>query len=202
MMEIQLKPVDYKSDVEPTWCSGCGDFGVVAALTRAYAELGLRPENIVSVSGIGCSSRLPLFVKNYSVHSLHGRAIPVAIGIKLARPDLTVIVETGDGEFPSVWTNIHTYRRFKATRRGLRASMSPGSTLSPHNLSERLTNALRAYFFGGFLSFPTWDKNKYSTPRSVVKGKKLDVCLYKTTRSDTGFKDLFSIGAGHNPHAA
>jgi len=53
MMEIQLKPADYKSDVEPTWCSGCGDFGVVAALTRAYAELGLRPENIVSVSGIG-----------------------------------------------------------------------------------------------------------------------------------------------------
>jgi hypothetical protein len=67
-------------------------------------------------------------------------------------------------EFPSVWTNIHTYRRFKATRRGLRASMSPGSTLSPHNLSERLVNALRAYFFGGSLSFPAWDKNKYSTP--------------------------------------
>jgi len=98
-------------------------------------------------------------------------------------------IEKVSKEFPSVWTNIHTYRRFKATRRGLRASMSPGSTLSPHNLSERLTNALRAYFFGGFLSFPTWDKNKYSTPRPVVKGKKLDVCLYKTTRSDTGFKD-------------
>ncbi len=75
-------------------------------------------------------------------------------------------------EFPSVWTNIHTYSRFKATRRGLRASMSPGSTLSPHNLSERLANTLRAYFFGGFLSFPTWDKNKYSTPHPVVKEKK------------------------------
>jgi hypothetical protein len=86
-------------------------------------------------------------------------------------------------EFPSVWTNIHTYRPFKATRRGLRAFESPGSTLSPHNLSECLTNALRAYFFGGFLSFPTWDKNKYNTTHSVVKG------LYKTTRSDTGFKD-------------
>jgi DNA polymerase III sliding clamp (beta) subunit (PCNA family) len=93
-------------------------------------------------------------------------------------------------EFPSVWTNIHTYRPFKATRRGLRASISPGSTLSPHNLSERLANALRAYFFGGFLSFPTWDKNKYSTPHGVVKGKKLDVCLYKITKSDTGFKDI------------
>jgi len=99
-----------------------------------------------------------------------------------------------NAEFPSVWTNIHTYRRFKATRRGLRASMSPGSTLSPHNLSERLANALRAYFFGGFLSFPAWDKNRYSTPHPVVKGKKLDVCLYKTTRSDTGFKDyLYNV---------
>jgi hypothetical protein len=93
-------------------------------------------------------------------------------------------------EFPSVWTNIHTYRPFWATRRGLRAFENPGRTLTPHNLSERLNNALRAYFFGGFLSFPTWDKNKYSTPRPVVKEKKLDVWLYKITRSDTGFKDV------------
>ena len=104
-------------------------------------------------------------------------------------PSLKAIAQ----EFPSVWANIHTYRPFKATRRGLRASMSPGSTLSPHNLSERLTNALRAYFFGGFLSFPTWDKNKSNTPRPVVKGKKLNVCLYKTTRSDTGFKDKSTL---------
>jgi hypothetical protein len=68
--------------------------------------------------------------------------------------------------------------------------MSPGSTLSPHNLSERLVNALRACFFGGSLSFPAWDKNKSNTPYPVVKEKKLDVCLYKTTRSGTGFKDL------------
>jgi hypothetical protein len=102
----------------------------------------------------------------------------------------SLYVKLEEGEFPSVWINIHTYRRFKATRRGLRASMSPGSTLSPHNLSERLANALRAYFFGGFLSFPTCDKNKYSTPRPVVKEKKLDACLYKITRSDTGFKDF------------
>ncbi|WP_340690636.1 2-oxoacid:ferredoxin oxidoreductase subunit beta [Hydrogenobacter thermophilus] len=113
MLEVHLKPADYKSDVEPTWCSGCGDFGVVAALTRAYSELGLKPENIVSVSGIGCSSRLPLFVKNYSVHSLHGRAVPLAIGIKLARPDLTVIVETGDGDLFSIGAghNPHAARR-------------------------------------------------------------------------------------------
>jgi hypothetical protein len=77
-------------------------------------------------------------------------------------------------EFPSVWTNIHTYRPFKATRRGFRLFESPGSTLSPHNLSGRFANALRDCFFGGFLSFPTWDKNKYSIQKSVVKGKERD----------------------------
>jgi hypothetical protein len=101
------------------------------------------------------------------------------------------VLYRGVEEFPSVWTNIHTYRPFWATRRGLRAFESPGSTLSPHNLSERLTNALRAYFFGGFLSFPTWDMNKYNTPPLVVKEKKLDVWLY--TRSDNGFKDLVEV---------
>ncbi len=112
-MEVKLKPADYKSDVEPTWCAGCGDYGVVSALTRAYSELGLKPENIVSVSGIGCSSRLPLFVKNYSVHTLHGRPIPVAVGIKVSRPDLTVIVETGDGDLFSIGAghNPHAARR-------------------------------------------------------------------------------------------
>jgi hypothetical protein len=76
-------------------------------------------------------------------------------GLAYSLPGFSAFRRLEVAEFPSVWTNIHTYRRFKATRRGLRASMSPGSTLSPHNLSERLTNALRAYFFGGFLSFPT-----------------------------------------------
>lgn len=108
-----LKPADYRSDVEPTWCAGCGDFGVLAAITRAFAELGVEPHRVVSVSGIGCSSRLPLFLKNYSIHTLHGRAIPVAIGVKLARPDLTVIVETGDGDLFSIGAghNPHAARR-------------------------------------------------------------------------------------------
>jgi hypothetical protein len=87
-----------------------------------------------------------------------------------------------DEEFPSVWTSVHTYRPFWATRRGLRAFESPGRTLTPHNLSERLANALRAYFFGGLLSFPTWDMNKYNPPHLVVKEKKLDAWLYKITR--------------------
>jgi hypothetical protein len=121
------------------------------------------------------------------VRPMEGTLVQQVLKLTLLFPILGKVLPR---EFPSVWTNIHTYCRFKATRRGLRAFGNPGRTLTPHNLSERLNNALRAYFFGGFLSFPTWDMNKYSTPRPVVKEKKLDVCLYKITRSDTGFIDL------------
>ncbi len=112
-LEVQLKPADYRSDIEPTWCPGCGDFSVVAACTKAFSELKLPPENIVQVSGIGCSSRAPLFMKSYSVHTLHGRALPVAVGIKLANPNLTVIVQTGDGDLFSIGSghNPHAARR-------------------------------------------------------------------------------------------
>jgi len=88
----------YKSAVKPTWCPGCGDFGVLAGITQALAEIGWDPENVVAVSGIGCSSRFPFFLSTYGFHSIHGRAVPVAIGIRTARPDLKVIVFGGDGD--------------------------------------------------------------------------------------------------------
>jgi 2-oxoglutarate/2-oxoacid ferredoxin oxidoreductase subunit beta len=94
----QRKPADYKSDLKPIWCPGCGDYGVLASLYRAFAELDLDPTNTVVVSGIGCSSRLPGFVTTYGVHTLHGRPLPVALGVKLANPDLTVIAVGGDGD--------------------------------------------------------------------------------------------------------
>lgn len=92
------KPTDYKSDLKPIWCPGCGDYGVLASLYRAFAELDLDPNNTVVVSGIGCSSRLPGFVTTYGVHTLHGRPLPVAMGVKLANPDLTVVAVGGDGD--------------------------------------------------------------------------------------------------------
>jgi 2-oxoglutarate ferredoxin oxidoreductase subunit beta len=94
----QRKPNDYKSDLKPIWCPGCGDFGVLASLYRAFAELDLDPTNTVVVSGIGCSSRLPGFVTTYGVHTLHGRPLPVAMGVKLANPELTVVAVGGDGD--------------------------------------------------------------------------------------------------------
>jgi 2-oxoglutarate ferredoxin oxidoreductase subunit beta len=88
----------YKSDLEPIWCPGCGDFGVLQAVYRALAAIGRPPHEIAFVSGIGCSSRIPGYTTAYGFNSVHGRALPIAQGIKLANPDLLVLVAGGDGD--------------------------------------------------------------------------------------------------------
>lgn len=99
---VQYAPKDYKSDLKPIWCAGCGDFGVLNALYKAMSLCNLDPEQTVIVSGIGCSSRLPGFVTTYGFHGVHGRALPAATGIKAARPELNVIVVGGDGDGYSI----------------------------------------------------------------------------------------------------
>jgi 2-oxoglutarate ferredoxin oxidoreductase subunit beta len=94
----RLEAKDFKAEVPPDWCPGCGDFGVLNALFQACAELELQPHEILVVSGIGCSSNLPGFFRSYGVHSLHGRALPFATGAKLANHALTVIATGGDGD--------------------------------------------------------------------------------------------------------
>jgi len=89
---------EFKSDLKPIWCPGCGDFGVVTAITRALAAVGRPPNEIAFVSGIGCSSRIPGYTKAYGFNTLHGRALPIAQGIKLASPELLVLVASGDGD--------------------------------------------------------------------------------------------------------
>ena len=89
---------DYKSDLKPIWCPGCGDFGVVQAIYRALAAIGRPPHEIAFVSGIGCSSRIPGYTTAYGFNSVHGRALPIAQGIKLAHPELLVLVAGGDGD--------------------------------------------------------------------------------------------------------
>jgi 2-oxoglutarate ferredoxin oxidoreductase subunit beta len=104
---------DYLSTLKPVWCPGCGDFGVLNALTLAFASLALKPEQFVIVSGIGCSSRLPGYIHGYGFHGIHGRALPVATGLKLVRPDLDVIVTIGDGDAYGIGGNhfLHAARR-------------------------------------------------------------------------------------------
>jgi 2-oxoglutarate ferredoxin oxidoreductase subunit beta len=92
---------DYQSGV-PRWCTGCGDNAILAAVQRLCRDEGLRPEKTVFVSGIGCSSRFPHYMKTYGFHGIHGRALPVAEGVKMSRPDLTVFVNTGDGDCCSI----------------------------------------------------------------------------------------------------
>ncbi len=103
----------YQADLRPVWCPGCGDYGVLAALCQALATLGTPQEQLVVVSGIGCASRMPGYIHSYGFHGIHGRAIPLATGIKLARPDLTVLVTMGDGDAYGIGGNhfLHAARR-------------------------------------------------------------------------------------------
>lgn len=90
---------DFKTELHPIWCPGCGDFGVLNAMHRAFVAKQIPPEKLVLVSGIGCSSRAPHFVNAYGFHTVHGRALPIATGVKEARPDLEVVAVGGDGDF-------------------------------------------------------------------------------------------------------
>jgi 2-oxoglutarate/2-oxoacid ferredoxin oxidoreductase subunit beta len=104
---------EFKSDQEVRWCPGCGDYAILAAVQSFLPELGLRRENIVFISGIGCSSRFPYYLETYGMHSIHGRAPAIATGLATSRPDLAVFVVTGDGDALSIGGNhlIHALRR-------------------------------------------------------------------------------------------
>jgi 2-oxoglutarate ferredoxin oxidoreductase subunit beta len=93
-----MKPKDYRSKLEPVWCSGCGHFGALKGLTQALADLEVAPERLGVISGIGCSSRLAGYTNSYAFNSIHGRALPIATGLKLSRPELTVVTVGGDGD--------------------------------------------------------------------------------------------------------
>lgn len=113
LMPAKPKASDYKSDNKPVWCPGCGDFHVLLSISKALAELRLPVEKIAVISGIGCSSRIPAYLNTYGFHGVHGRALPLASGVKVARPDLTVICAGGDGDGFSIGGNhlLHACRR-------------------------------------------------------------------------------------------
>src|SRR3989441_1708780 len=110
---VALTRKDFQSDQEVRWCPGCGDYSVLAAVQFLLPELDVLPEEIVVVSGIGCSSRFPYYMNTYGMHSIHGRAPAIATGIAVSRPDLHVWVVTGDGDGLSIGGNhlIHALRR-------------------------------------------------------------------------------------------
>lgn len=109
----KLKAKDFESDQEVRWCPGCGDHAILKQVQAAVAEIGVTPENVVFISGIGCSSRFPYYMNTYGMHSIHGRATAIASGLKAARKDLSVWIVTGDGDSLSIGGNhlIHLLRR-------------------------------------------------------------------------------------------
>jgi 2-oxoglutarate ferredoxin oxidoreductase subunit beta len=109
----QLTLAELKGKVDPDWCPGCGDFGVLSAIQKALVELQIPNHNVVAISGIGCSSNLPGFINTYGMHTLHGRALAVATGLKLANHELTVLVTGGDGDGFGIGGNhfVHAMRR-------------------------------------------------------------------------------------------
>ena len=113
MPEVALTKKDFTSDQEVRWCPGCGDYSILSTMQSYLPELGIPRENIVFISGIGCSSRFPYYLNTFGMHSIHGRAPAIASGLAISRPDLTVFVITGDGDALSIGGNhlIHTLRR-------------------------------------------------------------------------------------------
>lgn len=113
MTTTTLDAKDFKGDVHPDWCPGCGDFGVLNCVQRALAEMGLQQHQVAVISGIGCSSNLPGFINTYGMHTLHGRSLPNAQGFKLAHHDMTVIAVGGDGDGYGIGVGhlVHALRR-------------------------------------------------------------------------------------------
>jgi 2-oxoglutarate ferredoxin oxidoreductase subunit beta len=112
-VDSRFKRADFKGKVDPDWCPGCGDFGVLNSLQKVLAEVGIQPHDAITISGIGCSSNLPGFISTYGMHTLHGRALAVATGVQMANHALKVIVTGGDGDGFGIGGNhfVHTMRR-------------------------------------------------------------------------------------------
>jgi 2-oxoglutarate ferredoxin oxidoreductase subunit beta len=113
MAVIELPVSAYEGPVEPDWCPGCGNYGIVKAVKAAAGHLGIVPDDLLLVSGIGCSSNLPGYVHAYGVHGIHGRAVPLATGARLANPDLKVVITGGDGDGYGIGLShlLHAVRR-------------------------------------------------------------------------------------------
>ncbi|MCK2157805.1 2-oxoacid:ferredoxin oxidoreductase subunit beta [Exiguobacterium sp. 17-1] len=103
---------DFRNDVKPNWCPGCGDFSIQAAIQRAVANVGLEPEELALISGIGCSGRISGYINTYGFHGVHGRSLPIAQGVKMANRELTVIASGGDGDGFAIGMG-HTIHAFK-----------------------------------------------------------------------------------------
>ncbi|GGN17808.1 2-oxoacid:ferredoxin oxidoreductase subunit beta [Halarchaeum nitratireducens] len=112
-MSSDVRFTDFKTDKQPTWCPGCGDFGTMNGIMKGLAETGNSPDDTFVVAGIGCSGKIGTYLRSYALHGVHGRALPVGTGVKIANPDIEVVVAGGDGDGYSIGAGhfIHAVRR-------------------------------------------------------------------------------------------
>ncbi len=141
---------DFSSDQDVRWCPGCGDYAILATVQRLMPKLGVKREKVVFISGIGCSSRFPYYMKTYGVHSIHGRAPTLATGLKASRPDLDVWIVTGDGDALSIGGNhlIHILRRNVDTQILLFNNQIYGLTKGQYSPTSELGKVTKSSPFG------------------------------------------------------
>ncbi len=196
----QYTAKDFKSDQYVRWCPGCGDYALLNTLQKVMAELGVAPHNVATISGIGCSSRLPYYTSGYGFHTIHGRGAAVATGVKVANPELTVWQITGDGDCLAIGGNhfIHSVRRnvdinvllfnnqiygltkgqfSPTTKKGFITKSSPFGTVERPFRPAELTFGARGTFFGRVLDVDL--KSSYATMIAGArhKGTSIIECL-------------------------
>lgn len=199
-LQKQYTAKDFKSDQYVRWCPGCGDYAILNTLQKAMAELGVAPHNIATISGIGCSSRLPYYTSGYGYHTIHGRGAAVATGVKVANPEITVWQITGDGDCLAIGGNhfIHSVRRnvdlnvllfnnqiygltkgqfSPTTKKGFVTKSSPFGTVERPFRPAELTLGARGTFFGRVLDVDLKSSQATMIAAAQHKGTSVVECL-------------------------
>ena len=201
MEEIkQYTPKDFKSDQYVRWCPGCGDYAILNSLQKVMADMGVAPQDIAVISGIGCSSRLPYYINSYGFHTIHGRAAAVASGVKIANPKLTVWQISGDGDGLAIGGNhfIHSVRRnidmnvllfnnqiygltkgqfSPTTKKGSITKSSPFGTIERPFRPAELTFGSRGTFFARLLDVDLKNATETIGAAALHKGTSIVECL-------------------------
>jgi len=206
---------DFKSDQYVRWCPGCGDHAVLNSLQKAMADLGVAPENVAVISGIGCSSRLPYYMNSYGFHTIHGRGAAIATGVKVANPELSVWLATGDGDSLAIGGNhfIHAVRRnidlnivlfnnkiYGLTKgqysptsdRGMVTKTSPFGTVEDPFVPAELTIGARGKFFARSIEFDLKTTQEVLLASAKHKGAAVVEVLVNCVIFNEGTHDFIS----------